>query len=317
MDSRQFEEFMTLQQAMIRQLAQIHINYVTMRNVANEKKYCAKLLLNSIGAKKFQHDISPKAPTDLEYDELLKMIESHLSPKKNKLVAQHKFLLKYQNETQSIAEFVATLRMDIDECEFVSPCACNNSIANVFLKVQFIRGINNNSIREQLLLEDSSTFEEIVEKALVLEAARADAKEITNLKKSEATYRILDSNSYSKRYYAKVFIEGTEFELEVDSGSAYTFLPNIGCIPNYKVSLKLRDNVTPVYTKERQIPFALTERVNEELENLENAGIITKIDNSDWGSPLVVIPKADGGVRLCVDYKVGVNQRLVNALIKN
>jgi len=34
---------------------------------------------------------------------------------------------------------------------------------------------------------------------------------------------------------------------------------------------------------------------------------------SDWGSPLVVIPKADGGVRLCVDYKVGVNERLMDA----
>lgn len=46
---------------------------------------------------------------------------------------------------------------------------------------------------------------------------------------------------------------------------------------------------------------------------MEKEGIITKVANSDWGSPLVVIPKADGGVRLCVDYKVGVNQRLVDA----
>lgn len=36
---------------------------------------------------------------------------------------------------------------------------------------------------------------------------------------------------------------------------------------------------------------------------MEEAGIITKVTNSDWGSPQVVIPKADGAVRLCVDYK--------------
>lgn len=82
----------------------------------------------------------------------------------------------------------------------------------------------------------------------------------------------------------------------------------IGCIPKYKVSLKLRENATPVYTKERQILYALTERVNNELNNLEKSGIITKTDNSDWGSPLVVIPKVNGRVRLCVEYKVGVNQ---------
>lgn len=46
---------------------------------------------------------------------------------------------------------------------------------------------------------------------------------------------------------------------------------------------------------------------------MEEAGIITKVTNSDWGSSQVVIPKADGAVRLCVDYKVGVSQRLVDA----
>lgn len=46
---------------------------------------------------------------------------------------------------------------------------------------------------------------------------------------------------------------------------------------------------------------------------LQEAKIITPVATSDWGSPLVVIPKADGGVRLCVDYKCGVNERLVTA----
>ncbi|KAI8116347.1 hypothetical protein CVS40_11571 [Lucilia cuprina] len=94
---------------------------------------------------------------------------------------------------------------------------------------------------------------------------------------------------------------------------ASVFDQKIGCIPNYKISLQLRENSTHSYTKERQIPYALTERVNKELDELEKGGIITNVANSDRGSPLVVIPKADGGVRLCVDYKVGVNQRLVSA----
>ena len=46
---------------------------------------------------------------------------------------------------------------------------------------------------------------------------------------------------------------------------------------------------------------------------MENTGIIKKFSNNDWCSPLVAVPKSDGGVRWCVDYKVGVNQRLVNA----
>lgn len=75
----------------------------------------------------------------------------------------------------------------------------------------------------------------------------------------------------------------------------------------------MRENVSPSYTKERTIPYSLTQRVDKELDELEKSGIISRTISSDWGSPLVVIPKADGGVRLCVDYKVGVNERLMDS----
>ncbi|KAJ8884609.1 hypothetical protein PR048_016466 [Dryococelus australis] len=45
-------------------------------------------------------------------------------------------------------------------------------------------------------------------------------------------------------------------------------------------------------------------KVDAELDTLEAEGVLTKVETSDWGSPLIVIPKSDGGVHLCVDYKV-------------
>ncbi|XP_046391594.1 uncharacterized protein K02A2.6-like [Ischnura elegans] len=89
------------------------------------------------------------------------------------------------------------------------------------------------------------------------------------------------------------------------------FEERIGCVPNVEVHLQLREGVTPIFNRERDVPFALRERVERELSTLEKQGVITPIVSSDWGSPLVVIPKPDGGVRLCVDYKCGVNSRLV------
>ena len=91
------------------------------------------------------------------------------------------------------------------------------------------------------------------------------------------------------------------------------FEERIGCVPKFEVKLQLRPNAKPIFTKEREVPYALREKVEKELDNLEASGIISKVSNSDWGSPLVVIPKPDGSVRLCVDYKVGVNERLVQA----
>lgn len=91
------------------------------------------------------------------------------------------------------------------------------------------------------------------------------------------------------------------------------FEEKVGCAPNVTVKLHLREDAKPIFIKQRDVPFALRERVEKELKTLESQDIITPVATSDWGSPLVVIAKPDGGVRLCVDYKCGVNQRLVAA----
>ncbi|GBN50919.1 Uncharacterized protein K02A2.6 [Araneus ventricosus] len=90
------------------------------------------------------------------------------------------------------------------------------------------------------------------------------------------------------------------------------FEQKVGCVPNFTIKLKLRDGAKPSYTPKRNVPYALREKVDKELDSLEAAGIISKSITSDWGSPLVIIPKGDGTVRLCVDYKAGVNDLLMN-----
>ena len=46
------------------------------------------------------------------------------------------------------------------------------------------------------------------------------------------------------------------------------FEERVGCIKNYEIFLKLCKDSTPVYIKERQIPCALTQRVDKELDSL-------------------------------------------------
>jgi hypothetical protein len=62
------------------------------------------------------------------------------------------------------------------------------------------------------------------------------------------------------------------------------------------VSLRLHNKVKPVFLKEWEVPCALCDKVDKELDMLESQGIIPKDATSDWGSPLVVIPKPDGNV---------------------
>jgi hypothetical protein len=47
----------------------------------------------------------------------------------------------------------------------------------------------------------------------------------------------------------------------------------------------------------------IKEIVKEELQKLFNAGFIYPISDSEWVSPLVIMPKTNGKWRVCVDYR--------------
>ena len=38
--------------------------------------------------------------------------------------------------------------------------------------------------------------------------------------------------------------------------------------------------------------------------------MIEKDNHNDWAAPIVAVPKGDGQIRICGDYKVTVNQSL-------
>ncbi len=81
-----------------------------------------------------------------------------------------------------------------------------------------------------------------------------------------------------------------------------------GVIKGYKANIRLKPDSQPIFWRARPVPYSLTDKVGEELDRLEQAGIIKKVDRSEWASPLVIVTKGDGSLRLCGDYKVSVNK---------
>ena len=84
----------------------------------------------------------------------------------------------------------------------------------------------------------------------------------------------------------------------------------IGSIRGYKAKIHAKPDVVPVFKKARTIPFALQDAVDSELGKLEQAGIIKSIPFSEWASPIVIVPKPDGSVRICGDFKQTVNPNI-------
>lgn len=75
-----------------------------------------------------------------------------------------------------------------------------------------------------------------------------------------------------------------------------------------KVELQVDSEVKPIFCKPRPIPLAFKELVNEELKELESKGVITPVENAEWGTPLVPVLKDTGKLRLCADYKITINK---------
>lgn len=88
---------------------------------------------------------------------------------------------------------------------------------------------------------------------------------------------------------------------------AELFQPELGTIKGVQAQLEVQDDATPKFFRPRSVPYALRGAIEQDLERLEQLGIIEKVRYSDWAAPIVPVPKGDGGIRLCGDYKVTVN----------
>uniref|UniRef100_A0A8D8Q661 CCHC-type domain-containing protein n=1 Tax=Cacopsylla melanoneura TaxID=428564 RepID=A0A8D8Q661_9HEMI len=169
-------------------------NYCRMKNITSEEKKAPQLLCVSIGSMHYNNLgalLGPAKPVNqLSYTDLLSSLKQMLSPKRSTVVSQHYFLNIYQKEDQNISEFVASLQRDIADCNFNVKCSCNQavSISDTFLRAQFVRGLKDNWIREQILQSSATTFDEILTKATALEASRIESQELTGTCSSSSNF---------------------------------------------------------------------------------------------------------------------------------
>jgi len=86
-------------------------------------------------------------------------------------------------------------------------------------------------------------------------------------------------------------------------------------IKGFKGSLKRKEGAKPVFIKDRPVPYSLAEKVEKEYDRLVESDILYPLSSSNWASPLVHVPKSDGSLRVCGDYKA-INERLEDDVYK-
>ena len=75
----------------------------------------------------------------------------------------------------------------------------------------------------------------------------------------------------------------------------------IGCLHG-EHHIQIEENATPVVHPPRRVPYALMDKLKTELDRMKQLDIIEEIDEpTEWVSSLVIIEKADGRLRVCLD----------------
>ena len=76
----------------------------------------------------------------------------------------------------------------------------------------------------------------------------------------------------------------------------------IGKLKDFQLNLHIDQQVQPVAQPLRRPAFSLREKIEKKLDELLQEDIIEKVEGpTPWRNPVVVVPKPNGDVRLCVD----------------
>ena len=86
------------------------------------------------------------------------------------------------------------------------------------------------------------------------------------------------------------------------------FQPGLGKMKNTKIKIELKPDVKLKYCKACPVPYALRNKIDNELDRLVKENILKPVEFSEWATPIVPVLKSDGSVRLCGDFKQTVNK---------
>ena len=111
---------------------------------------------------------APKKWAEVEYADLVKLVQDHLTPKPTVIVQRFKFYTRKQRPGEPVAAFMAKLRHLTEHCN-------SGATLDDMLRDRVVCGIEDVSIQRRLLAEDELTLEKAIQLARALETADKDA----------------------------------------------------------------------------------------------------------------------------------------------
>ncbi|UYV75716.1 K02A2.6-like [Cordylochernes scorpioides] len=220
-----------------------------------------------------------------------------------------------QKSGETISKYIIRLKEQAQRCNF-------GDFLQESLRDRFVAGIIDTSTQKKLLQEEGLTFEGALDIALSAESADND---LHNIKRSENAHQspqhlhaINNACKHCGRDFLNLFNISFNYLHKLDSFNIDSLLNDYesifeyksGPIKGIKCHLDVKADFIPKFYKFRQVPFALKQLVENEIDKLVDLNILSPIDKSDCASPLVCVAKPNGQIRLCADFKKSLNPYL-------
>lgn len=84
----------------------------------------------------------------------------------------------------------------------------------------------------------------------------------------------------------------------------------LGCFNKFEIDFQLKEGARPIFFKPRTIPFALKNKVEDELVRLSDLGILVPVNFSEYATPIVPVLKSNGQVKIAGDFSCTLNKIL-------
>ena len=83
-----------------------------------------------------------------------------------------------------------------------------------------------------------------------------------------------------------------------------SFFEGLGKLKDFQLDIPVDPCVKPIVQSMRRVPFSLRDKLEKKLDELVDLDVIEKAEGpTPWISPVVVVPKPNGDLRLCVDMR--------------
>ncbi|KAL7077667.1 hypothetical protein ACQ4LE_002821 [Meloidogyne hapla] len=121
--------------------------------------------------------------------------------------------------------------------------------------------------------------------------------EIKSMVKNNELVYVVESNS-------------PEIQTELKNKFSRVFEEGLGHCSKMKAHLHLKSEAKPVFVRARPVPIGVKKAVEDEIDRLLSIGAINPIEFANWAAPILAVKKANGKIRVCIDYSTGLNEAL-------